>query len=306
MPYPVTTSFKQELVKLTQDQLVECFVIDLASVQGYVSFNNSSKKIISRDRGGLFPITRILIGDSITITGTTLNDATFTVEGINEREITLLEAPTTQGTIEASLHNYLYFVKNDYNVIGWAMSAGEAINQEQEYTAANIRREDLNFELEGTSKAATMRVSVANVDRIIEGFIQERTYLRGCNLYILTAFAKHFPSGIGYSYIGNAPDYLSNLVEKFVIDGAMSNQDVVTFNCKFKFLFRNVSLPGRVMDRDFCSWAVKYKGPECDPTNSIDEGLYPTCDGTVDNCRKRGNSRRFGGFPGIPRTAIYV
>ncbi|PWM78780.1 MAG: hypothetical protein DBY32_04720 [Phascolarctobacterium sp.] len=45
----------------------------------------------------------------------------------------------------------------------------------------------------------------------------------------------------------------------------------------------------------------KYKGVECAATSDL-----PDCDHTLTACRERGNSKRFGGFAGIPQGGLYV
>lgn len=45
----------------------------------------------------------------------------------------------------------------------------------------------------------------------------------------------------------------------------------------------------------------KYKGLRCGCSSS-----YSSCNHTLADCRVRGNSKRFGGFPGIPQGGLYV
>ena len=45
----------------------------------------------------------------------------------------------------------------------------------------------------------------------------------------------------------------------------------------------------------------KYKGVMCGATSSL-----ASCNHTLSDCRERGNSTRFGGFPGIPQGGLYV
>lgn len=45
----------------------------------------------------------------------------------------------------------------------------------------------------------------------------------------------------------------------------------------------------------------KYKGVMCGASSS-----YTSCNHTLSDCRARGNSTRFGGFPGIPQGGLYV
>jgi phage-related protein len=41
-----------------------------------------------------------------------------------------------------------------------------------------------------------------------------------------------------------------------------------------------------------------YCGIDCGLTDAI-KATYPTCNGTLSNCRQRGNSKRYGGEPGL-------
>lgn len=45
----------------------------------------------------------------------------------------------------------------------------------------------------------------------------------------------------------------------------------------------------------------KYKGLRCGATSDL-----VSCNHTLGDCRKRNNSKRFGGFPGIPQGGLYV
>lgn len=112
---------------------------------------------------------------------------------------------------------------------------------------------------------------------------------------------------VSEKYIGNTPDKNAFLKEKMYIDNVMSNEQAVVFNCKSKFNIKNVVLPKRAYYKE-CTWAImgNYLGSECDPQDTINTASYPTCDGTLDNCRERHNSARFGGFPSIPRRGIVI
>lgn len=116
---------------------------------------------------------------------------------------------------------------------------------------------------------------------------------------------------IGYvladKYLGITPDKNAFLKEKMYIDSVTSNEQAVTFNCKSKFNIKNIVVPKRAYYKE-CTWAIAgdYLGSSCDPQETINTASYPTCDGTLDNCRKRHNSPRFGGFPSIPRRGIII
>ena len=137
--------------------------------------------------------------------------------------------------------------------------------------------------------------------------MQNRKYLRGCFIYIINAYEVSFPTGSGYQYIGISPNYLSQFSEKWKIDGADSDMHVVSLECRPKFYMKDVQIPRGKLGINFCRWAEEYGGPNCDPDGTnIDYSLYPTCNGTIDDCRKRGNIKRIGLFPGIPRNAVYI
>jgi len=305
MPYPVTTGFKQEELKLTQDMLVECFVLDLASVEGTCDFYLTGKKIISRDYAGIFPTTRIIVGDVVQVSGTTSNNTSFTVATIIKRQLTVSESVANETGPLAYFTNYLYFSRTPHNITGFKMQAGSLLNVEQTYTASSIRREDVSTDIQ-QGKAPTVKITIGNVDRVVEGLIQNRAYLRGCFIYIVSSFAKYFPSGGTYTYIGSTPDFQAFLIEKLVIDGVSSSNKAVTFSCRDKFFFRDSTLPRRMLDREICFWAEDYGGLECDPSGIINKTTFPTCDGTLTQCRERDNTLRYGAFPSIPKVGIYI
>lgn len=51
--------------------------------------------------------------------------------------------------------------------------------------------------------------------------------------------------------------------------------------------------------KNYCPF--KYKSTKCAATSTL-----TSCNHTLADCRKRGNSKRFGGFPGIPQGGLYV
>ena len=57
--------------------------------------------------------------------------------------------------------------------------------------------------------------------------------------------------------------------------------------------------PWRRYLKNTCSF--KYKGVRCACTSKL-----TSCNHTLADCRERGNSKRFGGFPGIPQGGLYV
>lgn len=86
--------------------------------------------------------------------------------------------------------------------------------------------------------------------------------------------------------------------ENFVVTGVTSKKDVVTFKLGCGMSLDKRFPTYRIM-KDWCPF--KYKGVECGCTSSL-----PTCNKTLTDCRKRNNSKRFGGCPTIPQGGLYA
>ena len=84
---------------------------------------------------------------------------------------------------------------------------------------------------------------------------------------------------------------------------------MITFSCKAKFDMKNINVPNRTYGAE-CAWVLGkgggYLGSYCDPASNINSASFPTCDGTLENCRERSNAQRFGGFTSIPENTFYI
>jgi len=227
------------------------------------------------------------------------------------------EARKIEGTTPITLYvinasqtgtDYQYYAGYNQDVYGYQLdSDGNLATTEQLYTALPMQRDNLETNTEG--KISEVNISVPNVDRAIESVIQSQDYLRGRDVYVITAFAKNLPSGATAYHVGSEDDYNAAIKEKYYVDSVTSNEEAVTFTCKPKFVIKNVVLPRRKYRRE-CAWALmgKYLGTECSPLDvtSTFTASYPTCDGSLEQCRERKNSARFGGFVSIPKNFISV
>ena len=201
---------------------------------------------------------------------------------------------------------YYYFVNHDSNIVGYSLDDNGAVTSATvTYTAVPMKRGSQNTNTSG--ELSTIDITFPNTNRVIESFIQDRDYLRGNEVHVITMFSRHLPTGANEKYIGSDPDYRSNLNETYYVDSVQSSEAEITFNCKAKFDIKKVSLPRRRYTHE-CAWALNnsYLGSECDPNLEVDSVTYPTCDGTLEQCRQRENSKRYGGFPGIMRNIIWV
>lgn len=201
---------------------------------------------------------------------------------------------------------YYYFVNHDSNVVGYSLDSNGAVTSATTtYTAVPMKRGSQSTNTSG--ELTTIDITFPNTNRVIEDFIQDRDYLRGNEVHVITMFSRHLPTGLNEKYLGSDPDYRSNINETYYVDSVQSNESEITFNCKAKFDIKKVSLPRRRYSHE-CMWALNntYLGSFCDPNLEVDSVTYTTCDGTLEECRQRENSKRYGGFPGIMRNAIWV
>ncbi len=196
----------------------------------------------------------------------------------------------------------LYYWNGNQDIYGFQLNSnGSVTATEQVYVGLPISQDSLKTNISG--EIPQLSISIPNTDRTVEAVIQNNDYLRGREIHVLTCFAKHLPSGATAKHIGSSPDHNAVLKEKMYIDSTTSNEQAVTFICKPKFNIKNIIVPGRKFSRE-CAW--NYLGTECDPDGNINAASFPTCDGTLKQCRERGNTYRFGGWPSIPLRGITV
>jgi len=230
----------------------------------------------------------------------------YSVTATLDTEIAKLSGtyPIDMYVINASLSGYdpLYYANINQDIYGygvsstWSMQATELV-----YTGLPIQREAIKTDMQGGGP--TINLSIPNTDRVMESIIQNYNYLRGRDITFLTTFGPFLPSGSDYRYVGTTPDKNVIVKEKFYIDSVSSDENIVTFSCKTKFSLKQAVLPKRKFSRE-CSWT--YLDSSCDYSSSINTTLYPTCDYTLEQCRERSNSKRYGGFVGIPQKYIGI
>jgi len=196
----------------------------------------------------------------------------------------------------------LYYVDYNIDVYGFTLtSVGTVFATEVLYTGIPMKGAEVESNLQANT--SDINITIPNTDRAIESLIQSNDYLRGRDVYILTFFAKHLPSGATSSHIGTSIDKNAGMKEKVYIDSVTSDENVVVFTCKPKFVINNIPLPNRRYSKE-CAW--KYLATECDASSVISATTFPTCNYTLDHCRARDNEERFGGFPAIPRRNILI
>ena len=227
--------------------------------------------------------------------------ATFLKESIKREGISIIDMYVLNASVSPGF-DPLYFANYNQNVLGYQMNAtGDLLSATEIYTGLPIKRESIKSGLSGEISAVS--ISIPNVDRSMESYIQNYDYLRGRDVHLLTTFTKHLPSGTQARHIGSVPDRFAVMKEKLYVDSVDSNAEAVSFSCKPKFLIRNKVLPGRMYSRE-CSW--EYAGTECGITNATVLASYTTCDYSLEQCIERKNRSRYGGFLSIPERGIMI
>ncbi len=227
-------------------------------------------------------------------------NATFSKEAVKREGIGIIDMYILNASVDG--FDPLYFANWNQDILGFQMdSDGNLLSATETYTGLPIERESIKSGLQG--EISEVSISIPNVDRNIESYIQNYDYLRGRDIYTLTAFIKHLPSGTQAKQIGSIPDRFAIMKEKLYIDSTASDKEKVTFSCRPKFIIKGKTLPGRTFNRE-CGW--DYASSECGITNATLLASYPKCDGSLDNCIERKNRSRFGGFPSIPNRGITI
>lgn len=128
-------------------------------------------------------------------------------------------------------------------------------------------------------------VRIGNQTRAIERFVEHYGGLVGCTVVLRVVMSKHLEITV------------PEIEETFTVQTTSSNEEWVTFNLggSLPVMLR---YPFRRILKDWCP--LKYKGIECGATSS-----QPDCPHTLNGCRERNNSTRFGGEPGMAVVGIY-
>jgi phage-related protein len=171
--------------------------------------------------------------------------------------------------LEVQFATPLYLVNNNENIV-W---------NEQEWLAFPFTIGNLT---DDGKETMSVDVKVTNITREL-GVLVESVKGAGGTLVILRA--------INYSLINDTPSIYLEFEENFEIKKASVDAYWVTFTIGVpRDLI--VRFPMRTVLRNFCPY--RFKDIEC-----AYAGAVTTCNKTLADCRARGNSRRFGGEPGL-------
>jgi len=137
-------------------------------------------------------------------------------------------------------------------------------------------------------KPQAIPLQVSNITQIVQGYVEENNGLTGTTVTLRVVHSQHLDNT------------LPEVEEIFTVQSTSCESKWVTF-----FLGSDIStqlrFPFRRVLKNFCAWRDQYKGIECGYAGSL-----PACDGTLQSCRNRGNSVRYGGEPSIPEGGLYA
>jgi lambda family phage minor tail protein L len=183
---------------------------------------------------------------------------------------------------------YLYTI-HDYDGSGTNLCLAEwdadIVYDGITYTKFPIKHDEIGENTQG--EIDTFRVSVANVNRIIQAYLESYD-LRGKKVTITLVWANQL----------NDTD--ANIDFIYYIDNYTANENTVEFVLSSKYDIIDLTLPRGVYNRNYCRW--KFKSTECGYA-----GAQTTCDKRKATCKDTmSNIARFGGFPSVPTNRLFT
>ncbi|MDR3562615.1 MAG: DUF1833 family protein [Negativicutes bacterium] len=154
------------------------------------------------------------------------------------------------------------------------------------WSAFNFTIGEIKEDGKGTPPSVPLQIS--NVTQIVQAYMEENNGLTGTTVTLRVVHSQHLDN------------VLPEVEEVFSVQSTTCDSQWVTFylGCDISVQLR---FPFRRVLKNFCAWRDQYQGIECGYAGSL-----PPCDGTLQSCRDRGNSVRYGGEPSIPKGGLYA
>lgn len=130
-----------------------------------------------------------------------------------------------------------------------------------------------------------IEIKVSNVTKSLMGYFEQYS---GFNNSLITM------------YVVNSKNLASStpeIEEQFKVLKGTADENWLTFTCGPSYS-PDSKMPQRRYLKNGCQFC--YKSARCGYV-----GTLPTCDHSYGDCKKHGNERRYGGFPGIDQGGIY-
>lgn len=152
------------------------------------------------------------------------------------------------------------FLTNDSLPVEFFRTDNE-IDSPQEYTPFPIKHSGIGSNTEG--QIDTIQITVSNISREIQAFIENRNALRGRKVTIRQVFRAELDDPDAY------------IEEEYYIDSASASAQSAVFTASSKLDVLNVRIPRRMYLRNYCQW--QYKGLGC--WKEDDDGGFDAPDG---------------------------
>lgn len=184
----------------------------------------------------------------------------------------------------------------------------DIIWQGQVYSPIAIQSDGL--ELRGDGKASMPNLAIANTLNGINGAMSalclQLSDFAGAKLTVITTLAKYLDAS---NFASGNPQARNEYKKQvwFVEQKTAENASQVTFELSNPVDFEGMKIPCREIT-NYCHWAVcgRYRQEPCLYSDSAmftkdgkptDDPSLDYCGGTIESCRLRDNTARFGGFP---------
>ena len=184
----------------------------------------------------------------------------------------------------------------------------DIIWQGQAYSPVAIKSDGL--ELRGDGKASMPNLAIANTLNGINGAMSalclQLSDFAGAKLTVITTLAKYLDAA---NFASGNPQARNEYKKQvwFVEQKTAENASQVTFELSNPVDFEGMKIPCREIT-NYCHWAVcgRYRQDPCLYSGAAmftkdgkptDDPSLDYCGGTIESCRLRDNTSRFGGFP---------
>lgn len=276
---PLPQLFTEEAAKSSQSRmfhLITLMVSDSADVYGTMSAGSSY--LFVTDPSNFY------VGQYLTVEGL---DGRRRILAIDGDQITL-DSPAETQVVEAIVHYTLALNVVDSN---YDITYDSVV-----YSRFPVKFSEVSQNSDGSIDKAS--VTVANVSREIQFYVEKFSGLRGCTVTVKAVYERFLDylysvsdTGEVTTQVNPEADSLARMEDQFLIDSYLATEEVIVFQLDPIIDF-DIKLPRRRFLADACYW--RFKGPECGYA-----GEATFCDKTLKTCKSFGNQSRYGGFPGI-------
>jgi phage-related protein len=151
------------------------------------------------------------------------------------------------------------------------------------YYAQTIRHSEISYNTDGSMQDVTL--SVGNAERQMQYYIERYDLL-------------HKQVIIKQVYINSAGEILGHIPASFLIKSVQVTRTQADFAMSMGFDVFRATVPARRVFARFCSLA--FRGVDCGYA-----GGESICSKSFADCKRKGNVRNFGGFPGVKSERLY-